>query len=143
MQIQTEEQPAFDRDLIDDTITDSPSDVVEFDIDVSDLEDARKCPRVPLYARIELPWHASRAVRARDISMSGIRALSRDGRLAHFAGERLHVRFRLPGMPETMEATARVVAQREAGNDLCVGLRFETLTPFTALSIYRFIQARS
>jgi hypothetical protein len=113
-----------------------------FDIDLSDLDDQRNSPRVPVYTRIELPWHMSKALRARDVSLTGMRALSRDGRVAHFAGEKLHLRFCLPGADGALEATARVVAQRPAGNDLDVGLKFESLTPFAALSLYRFVQRR-
>ena len=40
------------------------------------------------------------------------------------------------------EATARVVAQRYAGNDLDVGLAFETLTSESARCLYRFVQKR-
>ena len=122
----------------------------EMDIDLSDLDlpaprkaKHRKSPRAELFARIELPYHASRAIRARDISLSGIRALTRDGRIAHLAGERLHLRFRLPGATQTIEATARVVSQRDAGNDVCVGLRFETLTSQAAVQIYRFVADRA
>src|SRR4051812_21796602 len=119
----------------------------EYDLDLSDLNayssELRTSPRASLYARVELPWHASKALRAHDISLTGLRALSRDGRVAHCAGERLHMRFRLPGSQETIEATARVVSQRAAGNDVCVGLRFETLTPRAAVSIYRFVSARA
>lgn len=114
----------------------------EFDVDLSDLDDSRQAPRVPVFARVELPWHMSKALRARDVSLTGMRALSRDGRVAHFAGEKLHVRFRLPGSDEVIEATARVVAQRAAGNDVDVGLKFETLTQQSALSLYRFVQKR-
>ncbi|MCC6809458.1 MAG: PilZ domain-containing protein [Deltaproteobacteria bacterium] len=117
-------------------------DQESFDIDLSDLDDKRHSPRVPVYARVELPWHMSKALRARDVSLTGMRALSRDGRVAHFAGERLHLRFRLPGTEETIEATARVVAQRYAGNDLDVGLAFETLTSESARCLYRFVQKR-
>jgi hypothetical protein len=53
---------------------------VEFDIDLSDLDDARKAPRVPIFTRVDLPWHMSKALRARDVSLTGMRALSRDGR---------------------------------------------------------------
>jgi hypothetical protein len=117
-------------------------DAVAYDIDVSDLDDQRGSPRVPLFARVELPWHMSKSLRARDLSLTGLRALSRDGRVAHFAGERLHLRFTLPGTSETIEATARVVSQREAGNDVDVGLAFETLTADAAISLYRFIEKR-
>ncbi len=116
--------------------------MIEFDVDLSDFDDPRKSPRVPLYARVELPWHTSKAIRARDVSLSGMRALSRDGRVAHHAGERVHLRFRLPGMDNLVEATARVVAQRAAGNDVDVGLRFETLSRESAVSLYRFVSAR-
>jgi hypothetical protein len=114
----------------------------EFDIDLSDLDDSRKAPRVPVFARVELPWHMSKALRARDVSLTGMRALSRDGRVAHYAGERLHLRFRLPGTEEVIEATARVVSQRAAGNDVDVGLSFETLTQQSALNLYRFVHKR-
>ena len=122
---------------------DLPHDAyVAYDIDVRDLNDQRGSPRVPLFARVELPWHMSKSLRARDLSLTGLRALSRDGRVAHFAGERLHLRFTLPGTNETIEATARVVSQRDAGNDVDVGLAFETLTTDAALSLYRFIEKR-
>lgn len=117
-------------------------DTVSFDVDLSDLDELRQSPRVPVYARVELPWHMSKALRARDVSLTGMRALSRDGRVAHYAGERLHLRFRLPGCDDVIEATARVVSQRDAGNDVDVGLAFETLTQESALRIYRFVQER-
>jgi hypothetical protein len=117
--------------------------MVEFDVDLSGLDDLRNSPRVPMFARVELPWHMSKAIRARDISLTGMRALSRDGRLAHHAGEKVHMRFRLPGSENTLEATARVVSQRAAGNDVDVGLRFETLSRDAAISLYRFVSARS
>ena len=114
----------------------------EYDIDLSDLYDGRTSPRVPLFTRVELPWHSIRAVRARDISLGGMSVLSRDGRLAHHAGERLHVRFVLPTTGERIESVARVVAQSDAGNDLKLGLRFEGLSIHAATRIYQLISHR-
>jgi hypothetical protein len=116
----------------------------ELDVDLSDLSlDARRSPRAPMFARVELPWHMSKALRARDIGLGGMRALTRDGRVAHFAGEKLHLRFRLPGVDAPLEATARVVSQSPAGNDLAVGLRFESLSRESALLIYRLVNERA
>src|SRR4051812_40733793 len=112
----------------------------DFEIDISD---ERVSPRAPMFARVELPYHPSRALRARDISLTGMRVLSRDGRIANWPNERVHLRFTLPGAKEPIVATARIVGQREAGNDLCVGLRFETMTASAAVSIYRFVSARA
>jgi hypothetical protein len=106
-------------------------------------QNTRVSPRVPLYARVELPYHPSGALRAHDISLSGMRVLSRDGRIAHWPSEKVHLRFKLPGCDDPIEATARIVGQRDAGNDVCVGLRFETMTTTAAVSIYRFITRRS
>jgi len=117
--------------------------MVEYDVDLTGLDELRNSPRVAMFARVELPWHASKAIRARDISLTGMRALSRDGRVAHHAGEKVHVRFRLPGTESVLEATARVVSQRAAGNDIDVGLRFETLSREAAISLYRFVSSRA
>jgi len=114
----------------------------EYDIDLTDLYDGRLSPRVPLFARVELPWHQTRAVRARDISLGGMSVLSRDGRLARHAGERLHMRFVLPTTGERIESIARVVAQSDAGNDLKLGLRFEGLSIHAATRIYQLIHHR-
>jgi c-di-GMP-binding flagellar brake protein YcgR len=115
----------------------------ELDVDLSGIEDSRDCPRVPMFARVELPWHASKALRARDISITGMRALTRDGRVAQNAGEKVHLKFTLPGTGETVEATAKVVSQRDAGNDLDVGLHFESLSLQSVISLYRFVRSRA
>jgi c-di-GMP-binding flagellar brake protein YcgR len=113
-----------------------------FDVDLSDL-DARSSPRAPMFTRVELPWHLSKAVRARDISLGGMRALTRDGRVAHYAGEKVHLRFALPGDPVPLEVTARVVSQTPAGNDLALGFRFEAMSRDAVLRIYRLIKHRT
>ncbi len=112
------------------------------DIDTTDLYEIRHSPRVPVFARIELPWHVAKVVRARDIGLGGIGVVSRDGRLARWAGERLHLRFALPGTKDILQATAKIVAQSDAGNDLKLGLRFETLSPFAATRIYQLVTQR-
>lgn len=120
-----------------------------FDVDVSDLGEAstgecnrRDSPRVPFFARIELPWHPSRVVRGRDISQGGLSVMCRDGRLAYRPTEQVHIKFRMPG-GDFVTAQARVVSQREAGNDLKLGLRFTSLTKEGSVSIYQLIRARS
>jgi hypothetical protein len=118
-------------------------DLVWYDVDLSDFDNLRHSPRVPVFSRVETLDMLGGVLRARDIGLGGMRVLSRDGRIAHRAGEPVPLRFALPTGERPLFATATVVAQRDAGNDLAVGLRFERLTTQTALAIYRLVQQRN
>lgn len=125
------------------TLLESTAEADVFDVDVSDLDSNRRySPRVPFYARVELPWHESRVVRGRDLSLGGLSVLCRDGRLANRPEHPVHLRFRVPG-GDFVNAQARVVSQRPCGNDLKLGLEFTTMTREGSVQIYQLIRQRS
>lgn len=129
------------------TMLETSDEASVFDIDVSDLggqadSNRRHSPRVPFFARVELPWHQSRVVRGRDLGLGGLSVLCRDGRLAHKPTEHVHLKFRVPG-GDFVVAQARVVSQQPAGNDLKLGLEFTTLTKEGSVAIYHLIRSRS